>query len=143
METVSEERVPVGIGVVVTRAEGPEQQVLMIRRFGKHGSGTWAVPGGWVDPGEDPAETCVRELQEEVGIEAKAEDMTLLGYTRDVYEEGLEDICLWFRAERYTGVPEPKEYKIQEVRWCRWSQLPEPLFASCRNALDKGLIPIS
>lgn len=136
-------KVPVGVGVVVTRGAGLDQEVLLVRRFGKHGSGTWAVPGGWVDRSEDPAESAARELAEEVGLEAKAEDMAFLGYTRDVYPEGIEDICLWFRADVYTGVPEPLEEKIAELRWSRWAQLPEPRFISLQNGLDKGLIGLS
>ena len=31
---------------------------------------TWELPGGIVDPGEDPRSCCVRELREEAGLEA-------------------------------------------------------------------------
>lgn len=137
---MSEQHVPTGVGVIVTRGEGPDQEVLLVRRFGKHGSGTWAVPGGWVDFGEDPSKSAARELAEEVGLEAKASDMVFLGYTHDVYPEGIEDICLWFRAAEYVGVPECLEEKIAELRWSCWSQLPEPRFISLQNGLDKGLI---
>jgi ADP-ribose pyrophosphatase len=33
---------------------------------------TWELPAGLVDPGEDPAETCRRELLEETGLIARA-----------------------------------------------------------------------
>ena len=33
---------------------------------------TWELPAGLVDPGEDPAETCRRELLEETGLTARA-----------------------------------------------------------------------
>jgi 8-oxo-dGTP pyrophosphatase MutT (NUDIX family) len=33
---------------------------------------TWELPAGLVDPGEDPAETCRRELIEETGLTARA-----------------------------------------------------------------------
>jgi ADP-ribose pyrophosphatase len=33
---------------------------------------TWELPAGLVDPGEEPAETCRRELMEETGLTARA-----------------------------------------------------------------------
>jgi len=29
----------------------------------------WDIPGGYVEPGESPAEACIREVREELGIE--------------------------------------------------------------------------
>lgn len=41
-------------------------RVLLTKRAD---DGTWCLPGGYVDPGEDPAETAVREVREETGLE--------------------------------------------------------------------------
>lgn len=43
--------------------------VLMVERDDGHG---WAMPGGYVDPGEDPAAAAVRELAEETGLSLPA-----------------------------------------------------------------------
>lgn len=32
----------------------------------------WSFPGGMIDPGEDPAQACVREVAEEVGLSVEA-----------------------------------------------------------------------
>ena len=40
-------------------------EVLLIRRAD---DGRWAMPGGWVEPGETPAEAAVRETAEETGL---------------------------------------------------------------------------
>jgi bifunctional NMN adenylyltransferase/nudix hydrolase len=39
--------------------------VLLIERRGNPGKGLWALPGGFLDPGERLQEACLRELQEE------------------------------------------------------------------------------
>jgi 8-oxo-dGTP pyrophosphatase MutT (NUDIX family) len=40
-------------------------EVLLVRRAD---DGRWAMPGGWVDPGETPAQAAVREVAEETGM---------------------------------------------------------------------------
>jgi ADP-ribose pyrophosphatase YjhB (NUDIX family) len=46
-----------------------EGKLLLIRRAD---SGTWALPGGWIDPGESPERTAERELEQETGVSARA-----------------------------------------------------------------------
>ncbi|RMH94191.1 Nudix family hydrolase [Lysobacter pythonis] len=47
-------------------------RVLLARRTeGRDLSGLWEFPGGKVDPGETPEDALVRELREELGIEAR------------------------------------------------------------------------
>lgn len=59
-------RVGVGCAALVWR----DGHLLMMRRgpAASHGAGTWAVPGGWIDYGEDPGEAVLRELREETGL---------------------------------------------------------------------------
>ena len=57
-------RVKVGVAVLVWR----DGRVLMGRRKGSHGAGTWSFPGGKVDPGELTADAAIREVSEETGL---------------------------------------------------------------------------
>jgi len=45
------------------------RRVLLVRRAD---DGRWAMPGGWVDPGETPEQAVVREVAEETGLRVSA-----------------------------------------------------------------------
>jgi ADP-ribose pyrophosphatase YjhB (NUDIX family) len=46
-----------------------DDRILMVR---ERSDGRWALPGGWADPGESPAENVVREIREESGFLTRA-----------------------------------------------------------------------
>jgi len=48
-----------------------EGHVLVGQRIGKQILGTWQMPQGGIDPGEDEESAALRELHEETGIEAR------------------------------------------------------------------------
>ena len=54
-------------GVLIKMIRG-RPMLAAIRPQGKP-AGTWALPKGNIDPGETPAETAVREVLEETGVE--------------------------------------------------------------------------
>ena len=75
------ERYPrVGVGVLVVR----DGHLLLGQRRGSHGAGTWALPGGHLERGEDAVACGRRELLEETGL--TADTMVPGPYTTDLFE---------------------------------------------------------
>ena len=46
-------------------------RVLLVRRAGEPFRGLWTLPAGFVNSGEDPAETAARECLEEAGLSVR------------------------------------------------------------------------
>ena len=122
----------VGVGVVVRR----ERELLLVRRAGTHGSGTWSTPGGHLDFGEDPAACRAREAAEETGV--RIGPVRLVGVTNDVFErEAKHYVTLWFEAEHASGEAAALAGdELDAVGWFGEDELPEPLFPPLRKLLQ-------
>lgn len=125
----------VGVTAVVFR----DGRLLLGRRIGSHGAGTWAFPGGKLDAGEDPAAATVRELREETGL--LATEVRPIRWTSDVLEGGLHFITLHHLvvAEGDPVVREPD--KAAEWRWVDWRSPPGPVFQATAALFKTGWEP--
>src|SRR5512135_2490723 len=127
----------IGIGTIITR----DGQVLLIKRKGPHGAGTWSTPGGHLDFGETPEQCAAREAREEVGIDVT--EARFRAVTNDLFEdEGRHYITIWMDCK--TTSQEPflaAEREVTELGWFTWDALPGPLFLPLENLLKKNSYP--
>ena len=126
-------RPKVGVGVFVEK----EGKILVGKRKGSHGAGTWALPGGHLEGGESFEQCCRREVLEETGLSIT--NINPVSFTNDVFQdEGLHYVTLFFRAEYDSGeviIGEPGE--CEEWRWVSLDHLPQPIFLPLRNVLEQ------
>ncbi len=55
-------------GAIVFDASG---RLLLVRRGNEPSRGLWCEPSGRCEPGESPAQACVRETREETGLDVR------------------------------------------------------------------------
>jgi 8-oxo-dGTP pyrophosphatase MutT (NUDIX family) len=109
-------------GAVVVRRLKGRWWVAAIRPGGKP-VGVWALPKGLIARGDSAAETAVREVAEETGVEGRLERK--LGDVRYVYtRRGGERVfkvvsffLVRYRRGRLGELPPEHAHEVDEVRW--------------------------
>jgi 8-oxo-dGTP diphosphatase len=127
----------IGVGVIV-RKDG---KVLLGRRKGAHGEGSWQFPGGKLDKWESVAECAKRETREECGIEIT--NVRRLTFTEDHFnDDDKHFITLYVVSDWLSGEPQVQEPDKQEsLGWYAWDELPQPLFLPIQNLVAQNLNP--
>lgn len=127
----------VGVGVIVVR----DGLVLLGRRLGSHGAGTWALPGGHLEFGESVEHCAAREVMEEAGLHI--ESLAPGPFTSDVFtSECKHYVTLFVVATSASGEAQLREpAKCSSWQWFRWSQLPHPLFQPLATLQRSGFVP--
>jgi 8-oxo-dGTP diphosphatase len=105
--------------IVVTAAVVERDETFLVtrRQKGTHLEGYWEFPGGKCDAGESLAACLVRELREELDVDARVGDEVFT--TTHAYPERSVELH-FFRCELYG---EPRPQIGQEMRWVRRDEL--------------------
>ena len=115
--------------VVVLAGADEVLRILLIQRGNPPFAGSWALPGGFVEEGEQVAEAAPRELAEETGLRVDAGALELLG----VYDTPGRDPRGWTVSVVYIARV-PGESAVAgaddagDARWFAVEELPELAF---------------
>ena len=128
---------PLASGSIVVAAAVIERDdaFLLTRRLkGTHLEGTWEFPGGKCEPEETPDGCLVREIREELAVEALVGPLMLV--TRHAYPDCTVELH-FFRAD-LTGEPTPQ--LGQQMRWVPRAELGTLAFPEADAELIRMLL---
>jgi 8-oxo-dGTP pyrophosphatase MutT (NUDIX family) len=113
-------------GVLVRTIRG-RTMVAAIRPRGR--SHIWALPKGHIDPGESAAETAVREVREETGVEGRVvEKLDDIRYVYTWENERIFKVVSFFLLQAGRGrigeIEEAMRIEVAEARWLPLAEAP-------------------
>jgi 8-oxo-dGTP diphosphatase len=115
---------PVWIPVVTGLIRKGDKVLVGQRPVGHSLAGQWEFPGGKIEKGETPEAALIRELQEELDIEAEVGPLKMAS-THSYGDTGI--VILFYEVRLWKG--EPKTVHHMDLRWIlpdELHQLPIP-----------------
>ncbi len=121
----------VGVGVFVV----DDGKVLLVRRRVPPEKGKWSIPAGFLDRGEDPGETAVREALEETNLVVEIEGLIDVYYNPVASGPGAS-IFIMYRARLLAGELCAGD-DADAAAFFSLDELPELAFASTFDAIQR------
>jgi ADP-ribose pyrophosphatase YjhB (NUDIX family) len=116
------------IGAIVAVLQGDSILLTLRQDFP-----IWCLPGGTVEPGETVAETAMREVSEETGLEVRLTRLVGI-YSRPQSMQGGGHEVL-FTGEPVQGIIRPDGKESLKVEWFKMDCLPDQLAGLHRTLL--------
>ena len=126
------------------RGVGGCYEVALIRVLRARGGTAWALPKGWVEQGEEPEQTAVREVREETGLQTrvlrKVDEISYQFYSRADHDRISKTVHL-FLLECLGGDTADHDTEVEEARWFPIEEAGQRLtYKNEREALEKAAV---
>lgn len=120
------------VAALIRRTGDPEKRILIVRRGPtQSGAGFWEFPGGKVENGETPEEALVREIDEELAVSIRVQEL--------LAEEEYAYPSKSIRLRVYWTETEQTEVKLSEHDALKWL-LPEEIVVDELSAADRPFV---
>ena len=113
-------------------------------RAGAGEKGSVSAPKGWVEQGEEPEQTAVREVREETGLQTrvlrKVDEISYQFYSRADHDRISKTVHL-FLLECLGGDTADHDTEVEEARWFPIEEASQRLtYKNEREALEKAAV---
>jgi 8-oxo-dGTP diphosphatase len=98
-------------GVVIRNEQG---EYLLVQEKQPKAYGLWNLPAGWIDEGETPQQTAIREAKEELGLEVELVHNEPLH--KSLNDDGTREL-ISFLAKVVSGELKPQETELLGAKW--------------------------
>ena len=130
---IYENPIPAATGIVLDDAG----RIVLIRRNRRPGENLWALPGGFIEIRESPADAAAREIEEECGITAREPSLVDIIYQESRFY-GASILIIGYSFESFEGTLRPGD-DAGEVRLFDLGKLPRMAFESHARLIRRFL----
>lgn len=111
-----------------------QDRIVLVKRSVEPKAGYWCLPGGFIELGESPDDSALRELHEETGLSGNIDQ--LLGVTSSPSQQYHSVLMVGYLVTSYTGNAVAGD-DASAVGFFRQAELPEIAFESHRGFIDQ------
>ena len=113
-------------------------KILLVQRAMSPERGKWSIPAGFLDFGEEPKATAIREVYEETNLRVVIESLVDVYYNQEAIVQGGASIFILYQSQIIGGEIKAGDDADAAAFFDR-NELPELAFASTRDAIHRWL----